>query len=126
MYARAAMAPGLHVLADFNDCDRAALDDEPRVKQAMLEAARLAGATVITDFIHRFSPHGLSGVVVIAESHLTIHTWPELGYAAVDLFTCGTTLRPEAALDHLARVLGARHHTVSTAQRGPRASDPAR
>lgn len=113
-------AYGIHVLGDLYDCDGAALDDLPTVEAAMREAARRAGATIVTDVVHRFSPQGVSGVVVIAESHLTIHTWPEERYAAIDLFTCGNTVRPELGVAHLVEALGCRHHTVTTARRGSR------
>jgi len=82
-------ALGRQVLLELYDCDAEALSDEALLREAFLDAARLAGATVVTDVFHRFSPYGVSGVVVIAESHLSVHTWPEHGYAAVDLFTCG-------------------------------------
>jgi S-adenosylmethionine decarboxylase len=62
------------------------------VREAMLSAARESGATVVTDVFHQFNPHGVSGVVVIAESHIAIHTWPEHGFAAVDVFTCGKSI----------------------------------
>jgi S-adenosylmethionine decarboxylase len=63
----------------------------------MLRAAREVGATVVTHSFHRFQPYGISGVVVIAESHLSIHTWPEHSYAAVDIFSCSASFRPDAA-----------------------------
>ena len=113
------MALGAQLLIDLHACDRAALDDEDLVRAAMLEAARRAGATIVSHSFHRFSPHGISGVVVIAESHLTIHTWPEHGYAAVDLFTCGAALRPEIAVAHLAEALGSQHQTQRSIARGP-------
>lgn len=111
-------ALGAHVLADMYDCDPAALDDEGLIREAMLEAARRGGATIVTHCLHRFSPHGVSGVVVIAESHLTIHTWPERGFAAIDLFTCGARLRPEVAIEHLAAALQSRRHDLRTVPRG--------
>ena len=111
---------GVQVFGDLYQCEHAALDDLPRVQAVMLEAARRCGATVVADFAHRFSPHGCSGVVVIAESHLAIHTWPEEGYAAVDLFTCGQTLRPEPGFAYLIEALGSRYHTLTTTRRGSR------
>jgi S-adenosylmethionine decarboxylase len=64
----------------------------------MLDAALAANATVISESFHAFSTIGVSGAVIIAESLLTIHTWPEYGFAAVDIFTCGATLRPDRAV----------------------------
>ncbi len=84
----------------------------------MREAARRSGATIVEDVFHLFNPHGISGVVVIAESHLSIHTWPEYGYAAVDLFTCGDDIHPERAFEHLKEQLGAQNYSVMELKRG--------
>lgn len=116
--ASVASALGQQLLADLYECDVAALNDEALIREAMLEAARRCGATIVAERFHRFSPHGISGVVVIAESHLAIHTWPEHGYAAVDLFTCGATLRPDEGLHHLAVMLGSRRQARRTLPRG--------
>jgi len=83
---------GRHLLIEYYECDELLLADKERVRGILLEAARRARATIVTDVFHEFSPHGVSGVVVIAESHLAIHTWPEYGYAAVDVFTCNERL----------------------------------
>ena len=80
-------ALGRQILIEFYDCQNEVLTDRDRIRQYMLEAARHAGATVISDTFHHFKPDGISGVVVIAESHISIHTWPE-HHAAVDVF-CG-------------------------------------
>jgi len=82
-------ALGNHILVEFMRCDPNIMNDVAGIERDMVEAARKAGATVINSTFHHFSPYGVSGVVVIEESHLAIHTWPEYGYAAVDLFTCG-------------------------------------
>lgn len=113
-----ARALGVQTFADLYDCDPSALDDANAVRAGMLEAARRCGATVIGHCFHRYSPHGVSGVVIIAESHLAIHTWPEHGYAALDLFTCGESLDPEACFSHLREVFGARRHSTTTVHRG--------
>ena len=80
---------GNHLIIEYYDCDYAVLNDVNAIESIMLEAANLAKATIIDSVFHKFSPQGVSGVVVIAESHLSIHTFPELNYAAVDVFTCG-------------------------------------
>ncbi|MGD8353834.1 MAG: adenosylmethionine decarboxylase [Pseudomonadota bacterium] len=98
---------GRHILVEFYDCDREALNDLNLVETSMKEAAVAAGSTIVDSVFRRFAPHGISGVVVIAESHLAIHTWPEYGYAAVDLFTCGARVNPWAAHDHLQLVFKA-------------------
>lgn len=87
-------ALGRQILVEYYDCDRNVLDDEALIREILLEGVRRSQATIVSDTFHTFSPHGVSGVVVIAESHVAIHTWPEHGYAAVDIFTCGETIDP--------------------------------
>ncbi len=100
------------------DCDPKALDDLRGLQQAMIEASELAGATVVDVAFRKFDPYGVSGVVVISESHLTIHTWPEYGYAALDLFTCGDSADPWKAFDHLVKFLKSKRITTMEVQRG--------
>lgn len=83
-----------------------------------MTAAREAKATIIESRFHQFNPFGISGVVVIAESHLTIHTWPEYGYAAVDIFTCGETLQPSVAADYIAKKLQSKDPSFMEVKRG--------
>lgn len=85
---------GRHILVEFHGCSSEILNDVPRIEASMLKAAKESGATIISSTFHHFSPFGVSGVVVIQESHLAIHTWPEYRYAAVDLFTCGYSVNP--------------------------------
>jgi S-adenosylmethionine decarboxylase len=92
---------GRHIIADYFECGCTYLDHEQAVKDVMLDAAGRCGATVVGSIFHHFSPQGVTGVVVIAESHLAIHTWPEFSYASVDLFTCGTRVDPWAAFEYL-------------------------
>lgn len=87
-------ALGRQILVEFYDCNRDILNGEDQIRDILLEGVRRSGATIVSDTFHTFSPHGVSGVVVIAESHVAIHTWPEHGYAAVDIFTCGETIDP--------------------------------
>ena len=102
----------------MQDCNKEALNDLGFLRDAMVAAAVDCGATVMGESFHRFSPQGVSGVVIIAESHLSIHTWPEYGYAAADIFTCGTTVEPEKAVEVLIEKLGAKNHSVMEIQRG--------
>lgn len=113
---RALIVLGRHLLAEFHDCGADALDDPARVERLMNEAARLSGATVVRSVFHAFSPHGVSGVVVVEESHLAVHTWPEYRYAAVDYFYCGD-LDCGAALRRLEEgLLAARVETKEVAR----------
>jgi len=111
-------ALGRHLLVELYDCDREVLNDLDLIRDVMVKAAIDCGAVVLGDSFHRFSPQGVSGVVVIAESHLSIHTWPEYGYAAVDVFTCGTTVHPEKAAEVLIDRLGSKHHSITEIPRG--------
>lgn len=92
---------GRHYLIEFYDCNSAKLDDRKLIEKALLEACKLSKATIINSTFHQFAPQGVSGVVVIAESHFSIHTWPENKYAALDFFTCSPSIEIEAALNHL-------------------------
>lgn len=109
---------GRHLLAEFYDCNSNILNNLQLIEEAMVEAAVACGATVIQKNFHHFSPFGVSGVVVIAESHLAIHTWPEYGYAAVDLFTCGSTCDPKVAYAYLQEKLGSGSSFCSELKRG--------
>ncbi len=109
---------GRHILVEMYDCDAEILNDRDLIDREMLKAAEIAGATIVGNVMHKFSPHGVSGVVVIAESHFSIHTWPEYGYAALDLFTCGDTVNPWIAFDHLSKVLKAGNSSQTELKRG--------
>lgn len=111
-------ALGTHILMELRDCNGKLLDDLPFVQETLLTAARTAGATIIGQTFHKFSPQGVTGVVAIAESHLCIHTWPEHAYAAVDIFTCGEAFRPEMAADYLARAFQCQSPVKTVIKRG--------
>lgn len=109
---------GRHILVEFIGCDSMVLNDVALIEQGMVEAARKADATVINSTFHHFSPFGVSGVVVIQESHLAIHTWPEYQYAAVDLFTCGDQIDPWISFDYLKKAFGAKNYSALEMRRG--------
>jgi len=111
-------ALGRHLLVELHDCDREALNNTGFLRKVMVDAAIECGAEVLGDSFHHFNPQGVSGVVIIAESHLSIHTWPEYGYAAVDVFTCGTTVKPEKAAEVVIEKLRSRNHTMMEIPRG--------
>lgn len=115
---------GTHLIAEYSQCDLSILNDRERLETLMKEAVALSGATLVHSVFHRYNPQGVSGVLVIAESHMSIHTWPEYGYAAVDFFTCGGDVDPFRAHAHLEKVLGAGHALLTELKRGiPSASD---
>ena len=95
------MTLGYHVIAEYERCDREKIDDEIYVEKHMKKAAELAGATIVKTVFHKFAPQGVSGVVVIQESHFAIHTWPEHDYAAIDMFTCTDKMDFTKALEYL-------------------------
>ena len=111
-------ALGKHLLLELNDCDKEVLNDLSFLKGILLAAATEAGATVLGESFHHFNPQGVSGVVVVTESHLLIHTWPEYGYAAADIFTCGNSVQPEKAAEILIEKLGSKNHSIKEIPRG--------
>ena len=111
-------ALGTHILCELSGCDADVLTDVEGVEEILKTAALKANATILTTAFHRFEPHGVSGVVVIAESHLSIHTWPEAGYAAMDFYTCGHATNPWAACEYAAKMLRARTMRTTEVKRG--------
>ncbi|NET50534.1 MAG: adenosylmethionine decarboxylase, partial [Merismopedia sp. SIO2A8] len=109
---------GSHVLVEFHGCSAEILNDVPYIETRMNAAAKEAGATIISSVFHHFSPFGVSGVVVIQESHLAIHTWPEYRYAAVDLFTCGDSISPWVSYSFLKKAFEAEHGSAIEINRG--------
>lgn len=111
-------ALGTHLLVELKECNAKTLNDLKRVEEILISAAKEAKATIVETFFHKFSPFGISGVVVIAESHLSIHTWPEYNYAAVDIFTCGESLQPGVAATYLISKLQSKSPSVMEVKRG--------
>lgn len=109
---------GQHLLVEFYNCNPETLDQVDVIERHMNEAANACGATIVQSSFHRFEPYGVSGVVVISESHLAIHTWPEYGYASVDLFTCGDTVEPMVAYEYLKEALEAKGIEIQMLKRG--------
>lgn len=111
-------ALGRHILAEIYGCDTDILNDKDYIERIMVDSALQAGAEIREVTFHKFSPLGISGVVIISESHLTIHTWPELGYAAVDIFTCGDRINPWDACNYMSESLKAKNMTATEVKRG--------
>jgi S-adenosylmethionine decarboxylase proenzyme len=109
---------GRHLVAEYTNCRPEVLNDAALLERSLLEAVRKSGATVVDSVFHRYAPQGVSGVIVIAESHMSIHTWPEYNYAAVDFFTCGRTVDPYLAHEHLRKMLGDADACVTELPRG--------
>lgn len=111
-------ALGTHIVCELSGCDAAALTDVDAVREMMIGAAKASRATIMEVAFHRFEPQGVSGVVVLAESHISIHTWPEAGYAAMDFYTCGDHTDPWLACEHAAKVLSAKTMHTTEVKRG--------
>ncbi|MBQ7567302.1 adenosylmethionine decarboxylase [bacterium] len=116
-------ASGTHIITELSGCNTAKLCDLEGVRAALTEAAERAHTNVIDISLHRFEPHGVSGVAVISESHISVHTWPELGYAALDIYTCGELTMPEVGSACLAKHFEAKHVVNSRIKRGVPSDD---
>ena len=106
-----------HCVSELYKADSDKLNDEAFVRQALVSAAELAGATLIDVRTHAFEPQGITGFALLAESHISIHTWPEHRFAAVDAFTCGETTDPELACNYLAASFDSSGHVVNFIER---------
>ncbi len=103
---------GKHYLIDLRDCDPEIIKSVDPTREIVLRAAKECGATILDDYFHQFQPIGVSGVVLIAESHISVHTWPENGFAAADIFTCGE-MKPQVAIDIMREGFRAKEASMS-------------
>ncbi len=108
---------GKHCILELYDCDQGKINDEAFVRTLLTGAAKHAGAQLLNLMTHRFAPQGVTGLALLAESHISIHTWPEHGYAAVDVFTCGENTLPERACEFLGHELEAKGFSLKSLQR---------
>lgn len=111
-------ALGVQVILELESCNKDVLNDAKGIEQLMVDAAVKSGATVVSSNFNQFNPHGVSGVVIIAESHFTIHTWPEYGYAAIDIFTCGDLIDFSVAAEFLRVGFESKKSSVKKLKRG--------
>ena len=109
---------GITCLLELYDCPPDILDDQKRIDDALREAVEHANATLLKQVSKQFSPQGVTALGILAESHISIHTWPEHGYAAIDIFTCGHRAMPERACEFLVGALSSGHHTIQRIERG--------
>ena len=114
---------GDHYLVDLHGCDVALIADAKPTEKALLEAATRCGSTIIEYHFHQYQPQGVSGVILIAESHISIHTWPETGFVAVDVFTSGDVMKPEVAIQILQDAFSADRVDVMKVTRGTLSTD---
>ena len=111
-----------HLLLELYKCDREKLNDESFLRCILNRAAKLANATVLNLISNKFDPQGVTAIALLAESHISIHTWPESNYSAVDIFTCGQNMIPELASQYLIEALKAEEHSLRVIERNPPAS----
>ena len=113
-----------HLLLELYRCDREKLNDESFLRCILNRAAKLANATVLNLISNKFEPQGVTAIALLAESHISIHTWPESNYSAVDIFTCGQNMMPELASQYLIESLMAKEHSLRVIERNPPSSVP--
>ena len=111
-------ALGKHLLLELKDCNLEVLNDLDYLRNCLHDTAEQVGVTVVNEAFYQFSPHGISGVIIVSESHFCIHTWPEHGYAAVDVFTCGDSIDSEQAIKLLVEKLGSKDPSYIQLERG--------
>ncbi len=116
-------ATGSHCILEMYDCPQGILDDAELITAALREAAVEARSTLLHEVHHEFTPQGVTALALLAESHISVHTWPELGYAAADVFTCGEHTLPVKACEYLVRKLQARRFSLQHVDRGTNAPD---
>ena len=108
-----------HLLLELYRCNREKLNDESYLRCSLNRAAKLANATVLNLMSNKFEPQGVTAIALLAESHISIHTWPESNYSAVDIFTCGQNMMPELASQYLIESLIAKEHSLRVIERNP-------
>ena len=108
-----------HLLLELYKCDCEKLNDESFLRCALSRAAKLAKATVLNLISNKFDPQGVTAIALLAESHISIHTWPESNYSAVDIFTCGQNMLPELASQYLIEAFNAEEHCLRIIERTP-------
>ena len=111
-----------HLLLELYRCDCEKLNDESFLRCILNRAAKLANATVLNLISNKFEPQGVTAIALLAESHISIHTWPESNYSAVDIFTCGRNMLPELASQYLIEALKAEEHSLRVIERNPPAT----
>ncbi len=109
---------GHHYIVEASGCDPKVIGSVEKVQQILVKAAEMAGASVWSISFSKFPPAGVSGVVVISESHISTHTWPEMGYAALDIYTCGIQVQPEKAVFYAVEAFGAETSHITEITRG--------
>ena len=111
-----------HLLLELYRCNSEKLNDESFLRFTLNRSAKLAKATVLNLINNKFDPQGVTAIALLAESHISIHTWPENNYSAIDIFTCGQNMMPELASQYLIKALEAKEHYLRIIERNPPAA----
>jgi S-adenosylmethionine decarboxylase len=106
-----------HYILDLYECDQKKLNDKAYILKTIRKAIKAAKSTLLNLSHHKFDPQGVTAIALLAESHISIHTWPEKGYAAVDCFTCGSHTMPEVACEVIRKMLGSKLHKLQNIKR---------
>ena len=111
-------ALGNHILGELYECNKDKINDLEFLKETLIKAVEIAGATLVDTMFHQFSPHGVTGIALIMESHFSIHTWPENNYVAIDLFTCNLDMKSQKAVEYMVEALECKRHEIKEVGRG--------
>ena len=109
---------GYHYIIEASGCDKEILRDSNKLKDILVQGAKIGKMDVRTVHFYKFSPTGVSGMVIVSESHVSIHTWPEEGYAAIDVYICGESTEPEKTIDYILEKIGAEYAHITEIKRG--------
>jgi S-adenosylmethionine decarboxylase len=109
---------GRHFLLELKDCNSKLLDNKEKIEEILVMAAEKSRATVLNTYSHQFTPSGVTTVIALKESHISLHSWPEDNYCAVDIYTCGKLMKPEIAVNFIIKKLKCKNPMVSEVKRG--------
>jgi S-adenosylmethionine decarboxylase len=109
---------GLHYIVEASGCDPQILEDVNKLKEILINAAKVGKMDIRSVHLYKFSPRGISGLVIVSSSHISIHTWPEHGYAAIDVYICGQGSNPEEAIQYILQSIKAKHAHITEIERG--------
>lgn len=109
---------GYHIIADLYGCNPSVIDNLHLIKDLLKHAVEFACMNSLGEIFHKFEPNGVTGIVALEESHISIHTWPEIGYVAIDVFTCGDKAKPHIALQIICDSLNPTRTEIRELERG--------
>jgi S-adenosylmethionine decarboxylase proenzyme len=109
---------GRHLIFEFSGCDGVLLNDSKRIEEVLVKAAEKSGMKVVGKASHKFGSQGVTSVIILAESHIVVHTWPEYGYVAIDIFVCGSAAQPMRAYEEVLRAFSPKSVSALEVKRG--------